>query len=128
MIRTAWIKCISSQAVTARRHVWFVKITQFIQNFPWNLIRFERQSCRNLLICLCLKTVQAAWWCQHRENCIMDYHATQSSVCVLLAQAVVLLLMWLPSSTFFFHLSAAFLFRSYYILPPFHIFSFSCSY
>lgn len=54
MNRAAWIKCISSQAVTARRHICFVKITQFILIFPRNLIQFVRQSCRNLFICLCL--------------------------------------------------------------------------
>lgn len=81
MIQAAWVKCISSQAVTARRHVCFVKITQFILIFPSNLIQFERQSCRNLFICLCLKTIQMAWWGQHGENCIMDHHSTQSNVC-----------------------------------------------
>lgn len=54
MNRAAWRKCISSQAVTARRHICFVKITPFILIFPRNLIRFVRQSCRNLFICLCL--------------------------------------------------------------------------
>lgn len=81
MIQAAWVKCISSQAVTARRHVCFVKITQFILIFPSNLIQFERQSCRNLFICLCLKTIQTAWWGQHRDNCIMDHRSTQNSVC-----------------------------------------------
>ncbi len=76
-----WIKCVSFQAVTARRHVCFVKITQFIHIFPRNWIQFERQSCRIFFICLCLKTIKTAWWGRHRGSCIMDHRSTQSDVC-----------------------------------------------
>lgn len=85
MNRVAWVKCISSQAVTAGRHICFVKITQFILIFPRNLIQFVRQSCGNLFICLCLfkNNTNGLMGPTQRELHYGSPHDTKKCVCCL---------------------------------------------
>lgn len=126
MNRAAWIKCISSQTVTAGRHICFVKITQFILIFPRNLIQFVRQSCRNLFICLCLfkNNTDGSMGPTQRELHYGSSLDTKKCVCCLHSRLLSCFEKRdvVAKQHVLFILAAAFLFCSYYILPPFHIF------
>ncbi len=124
-----WIKCISFQAVTARRHVCFVKITQFIHIFPRNWIQFERQSCRIFFYLPLFKNNKDGLMGPTQRE--LHYGSSlDTKRCVLRAQAVVLFweACWGFQAARFFHLATAFLFHSYYILPLSTFPRFLCSY